>query len=59
RGSVSFSLPAGTAAMLVVSATAREVIALWYGRTDRRVEIATGTAVWYHAGLPPVPIPSS
>jgi hypothetical protein len=34
-------------------------VALWYGRTDRRVEIATGTAVWYHAGLPPVPIPSS
>ena len=31
-------------------------VALWYGRTNRRVEIATGTAVWYHAGLPPVPI---
>jgi hypothetical protein len=31
-------------------------VALWYGRTDRRVETATGTAVWYHAGLPPVPI---
>src|SRR6185436_3877992 len=31
-------------------------VALWYGRTNRRVEIATGTAVWYHSGLPPVPI---
>jgi hypothetical protein len=31
-------------------------VALWYGRTNRRVEIASDTAVWYHAGLPPVPI---
>jgi hypothetical protein len=31
-------------------------ISLWYGRTNRRVEFATGTALWYHAGLPPVPI---
>jgi DDE superfamily endonuclease len=31
-------------------------VAHWYGRTSRRVEIATGVAVWYHPGLPPVPI---
>lgn len=31
-------------------------LSLWYGRTDRIVEIATGTAIWYRAGLPPVPI---
>jgi hypothetical protein len=31
-------------------------VALWYGHTNRAVEIATGTAVWYHSGLPPVPI---
>lgn len=31
-------------------------ISLWYGRTNRRVEFATGTALWYHSGLPPVPI---
>lgn len=31
-------------------------ISLWYGRTDRIVEIATGTALWYRAGVPPVPI---
>ena len=28
----------------------------WYGRTSRSVELASGTAVWYHAGLPVVPI---
>jgi DDE superfamily endonuclease len=28
----------------------------WYGRAKRRLDIASGTAVWYHAGLPPVPI---
>lgn len=31
-------------------------IGLWYGQTNRRVEIATGTALWYRAGIPPVPI---
>jgi len=34
----------------------RHTVPLWYGRTNRIVEIATGTAVWYHSGLPPVPI---
>jgi hypothetical protein len=28
----------------------------WYGRGERELEIATGTAVWYHAGLPVVPL---
>jgi len=28
----------------------------WYGATQRRVEIATGTCLWYHAGLAAVPI---
>jgi len=28
----------------------------WYGRGERAVEVATGTAVWYHSGLPPVPL---
>lgn len=28
----------------------------WYGQGKRRVEIATGTAVWYHGGKVPVPI---
>jgi hypothetical protein len=31
-------------------------VSLWYGRTNRIVEIASGTALWYHAGVPPVPI---
>lgn len=28
----------------------------WYGEGERQVEICTGTAVWYHTGLPVVPI---
>jgi hypothetical protein len=28
----------------------------WYGRGLTQVELATGTAVWYHSGLCPVPI---
>lgn len=28
----------------------------WYGQGQRLVELTSGTAVWYHAGLPPVPI---
>jgi hypothetical protein len=28
----------------------------WYGSGERELEITTGTAVWYHAGLPVVPI---
>jgi hypothetical protein len=28
----------------------------WYGGTTRQVELASGTAVWYHSGMPVVPI---
>jgi hypothetical protein len=28
----------------------------WYGGTTRQVDLATGTAVWYHSGMPVVPI---
>lgn len=28
----------------------------WYGEGERTVEIYTGVAVWYHTGLPVVPI---
>jgi DDE superfamily endonuclease len=31
-------------------------ISNWYGEAQRLVEITSGTAVWYHTGLPPVPI---
>ena len=31
-------------------------ISLWYGRTNRLVEITSGTALWYRAGVAPVPI---
>ena len=26
----------------------------WYGRKTRKVRLATGTALWYHSGMPPV-----
>ncbi len=28
----------------------------WYGATDRQIEITTGKSVWFHNGLPPVPV---
>jgi hypothetical protein len=28
----------------------------WYGEGPRNVEVASDTAVWYHAGKPPVAI---
>src|SRR3954466_6747625 len=28
----------------------------WYGDEGRVLEIVSGTAIWYHAGLPPAPI---
>jgi DDE superfamily endonuclease len=31
-------------------------VAPWYGQKARRVDITSATAVWYHSGLPPVPI---
>jgi hypothetical protein len=34
----------------------RVKIADWYGERDRQVDLVSGTAVWYHTGLPPVPI---
>jgi len=45
-------------AVLVDPATAWTtiVMAAWYGGKRCRLEFATATAVWYHGGLPPVPI---
>ncbi len=31
-------------------------VANWYGQRHRQVEIVSGTAVWYHSGMPAVPI---
>jgi hypothetical protein len=28
----------------------------WYGGASRQVRVASATAVWYHTGLPPVPL---
>jgi DDE superfamily endonuclease len=32
------------------------VITYWYGQTRRVIELTSGTAVWFHSGLPAVPI---
>jgi hypothetical protein len=32
------------------------VVSQWYNAQHRTLLVATGTAVWYYAGLPPVPI---
>lgn len=31
-------------------------VAQWYGTGERVVDVVTDTAVWYHTGLPPVPL---
>jgi hypothetical protein len=31
-------------------------VANWYGKGERSVEVASATALWYHTGLPPVPL---
>lgn len=31
-------------------------VAQWYGRAERLVDVSSQTAVWYHTGVPPVPI---
>ncbi|MDT4955059.1 MAG: hypothetical protein QOJ02_3197 [Acidobacteriota bacterium] len=44
--------------VLADGATVWQAVTLerWYGASARRVEIATGTCLWYHAGMPAVPI---
>src|SRR5512143_1512546 len=45
------------AARVVDAATVWQRCAVgWYGGGTREVELASGTAVWYHSGLPVVPI---
>lgn len=34
----------------------QELEVRWYGGVSRTIKLATGTAVWYHTGLPVVPI---
>jgi hypothetical protein len=34
----------------------RVTIPNWYGECERSVEIVSDTAIWYHGGLPPLPI---
>jgi len=44
--------------VLADGATVWQAVTLerWYGASARRVEMATGTCLWYHAGLAAVPI---
>ncbi|HEY0319357.1 MAG TPA: transposase [Pyrinomonadaceae bacterium] len=44
--------------VLASGATVWQAVTLerWYGARARKVEIATGTCLWYHAGMPAVPI---
>jgi hypothetical protein len=45
------------AARLTDPATAWQTyVVAWYGGSTRQVELASGTAVWYHSGLPAVAI---
>lgn len=32
------------------------IVGCWYGEAKRPIQITSGTAVWFHNGLPPVPI---
>ena len=32
------------------------VIAQWYNQKDKKVQVTTGTALWYHSGMTPVTI---
>lgn len=34
----------------------RLLVSQWYGRSDYLLEVTSGTALWYHAGMPAVPI---
>jgi hypothetical protein len=34
----------------------RRTVSRWYGEGEREIEMASGTAVWYHTGQPVVPI---
>jgi DDE superfamily endonuclease len=34
----------------------RLIVPGWYGEGDRMIEVCSRTAVWYHTGLPPVPV---
>src|SRR5262249_50581101 len=36
--------------------TWQSVTLAWYGRSTRTLDLASGTAIWYHSGLPLVPL---
>ena len=34
----------------------KAIVPQWYGKKDVKVELASGTAIWYHGGIPALPI---
>lgn len=40
----------------VATAWTSHVIPYWYGQASRCIEVVSGTAVWYHSGMPAVPL---
>lgn len=32
------------------------IVPQWYGQKNKRMELGSGTAVWYHSGMEPVPV---
>ncbi len=34
----------------------RVLVSQWYGQSDYLLDVTTGTAIWYHSGMPAVPI---
>ena len=50
-------LPARAARLVDATTRWRRVtVGGWYGRGERRLDVVSGTAVWYHTGLPAGPI---
>jgi hypothetical protein len=48
--------PAAVAEDPSTTSWASLTLANWYGGGERAVEVASATAIWYHTGLPPVPL---
>jgi DDE superfamily endonuclease len=38
------------------TAWTRHIVRDWYGQVQRHIDLTTGTAVWWHSGMPLVPI---
>jgi hypothetical protein len=56
----SFTAPMWNRVLVLVAgavlAPGKRTVSRWYNAQQRRLLVATGSAVWYHAGIAPVPI---